>query len=56
MRAVLDAEPRATVDYAEVVDAETLCTIEKADASSRALVAAYIGPVRLIDNSALGKL
>jgi pantoate--beta-alanine ligase len=56
MRAVLDAEPRASVDYAEVVDPETLRAIDKSEDSSRALVAVRIGSVRLIDNSSLGKL
>jgi len=56
MRAVLDAEPRATVDYAEVVDPETLHSIDRAEANSRAMVAVRLGSVRLIDNSSLGHL
>ena len=56
MRAVIDAEPLVHLDYAVVVDADTL---EEAAAlaghdqeSLRLLIAAQVGPVRLIDNSA----
>ena len=38
------------VDYAEVVDAETLEPLEKIKPNARALVAAWCGPTRLIDN------
>jgi pantoate--beta-alanine ligase len=40
------------VDYAAVVDAETLEEVRSA-AEARALVAGRLGPVRLIDNRAL---
>jgi pantoate--beta-alanine ligase len=53
MRDVLAREPAATVDYAVVVDPETLRPITTADAMSRALIAARVGSVRLIDNSSL---
>jgi pantoate--beta-alanine ligase len=55
MRAVLDAEPRATVDYAVVVEPATLQPITMAGPASRALIAARIGTVRLIDNCAVGE-
>ena len=54
MRAVVEAEPLAALDYAAAVDATTLIepgTIEN-PATVRLLVAARVGPVRLIDNSA----
>ncbi len=54
MRAVVEAEPLAALDYAAAVDATTLIepgTIED-PATVRLLVAARVGPVRLIDNSA----
>jgi pantoate--beta-alanine ligase len=54
MRAVVEAEPLAALDYAAAVDATTLAeagTIED-PATVRLLVAARVGPVRLIDNSA----
>lgn len=53
MAAVVQAEPSATLDYAVVVDAETLQPVARASATSRALMAARVGMVRLIDNSAL---
>ena len=48
----LSAIPLVEVDYAEIVDAETLRPLKKLDgpASSRALVAVRLGSVRLIDN------
>ena len=56
MRAVVATEPLVHLDYAVVVDAGTL---EEAAAltghdreSLRLLIAAQVGPVRLIDNSA----
>jgi pantoate--beta-alanine ligase len=54
MRAVFDAEPRARLQYAEVVDAETLEPLATIDRPARALVAAYVGQTRLIDNCPLG--
>jgi pantoate--beta-alanine ligase len=54
MRAVVEAEPLAVLDYAAAVDAVTLDearSFEDPD-TVRLLVAARVGPVRLIDNSA----
>lgn len=50
MRAVLDTEPRATVDYVSVADPDTLEELH--DVSHRALLslAVTIGRARLIDN------
>jgi len=54
MRGCVAAEPAATLDYAAVVDAETLVEIEElGSAPARAIIAARVGPVRLIDNIAL---
>jgi pantoate--beta-alanine ligase len=53
MTAVIAAEPAATLDYAVMVDGATMRPLERADASSRALVAVRIGSVRLIDNASL---
>jgi pantothenate synthetase len=54
MQAAMAAEPLVRLDYAVAVDAATL---EESDAiddpqAVRLLVAAQVGPVRLIDNSA----
>lgn len=46
----ITAEPRASLEYVEVVDATTLEAIEHADAPTSILVAAWFGEVRLIDN------
>ena len=44
----------ARVDYATIRDAETLDSIRQVDRPARALIAAYVGSTRLIDNCALG--
>jgi len=50
MNKVLHAEPRARVDYAEIVDAETFESVVRVSRRSYALLAVYIGKTRLIDN------
>jgi pantoate--beta-alanine ligase len=54
MRAVVDAEPVVELDYAVAVDADTLQEAASVAEPSavRLLIAAQVGPVRLIDNSA----
>jgi pantoate--beta-alanine ligase len=54
MRAVVAAEPLVVLDYAVAVEAATLAETAAIDdpSSVRLLVAAQVGPVRLIDNSA----
>ncbi|TWB49906.1 pantoate--beta-alanine ligase [Nitrospirillum viridazoti] len=42
------------IDYVAVVDAGTLAPLERVDRPARALVAAFLGRTRLIDNLALG--
>ena len=54
MLETLAGEPRASVDYAAVVKPGTLEPAADAGAGSVALVAARIGPARLIDNLILG--
>lgn len=53
MAVVVGREPLARLDYAAVVDGGSLQRVERASASSRAVIAARIGNVRLIDNFAL---
>lgn len=55
LRRTVESEQRAELDYAEVVDAETLEPLSRIEASRpvRALVAARVGPARLIDNAGL---
>jgi pantoate--beta-alanine ligase len=50
MRKVLDSEPRASVNYAEIVDAESFEPLVRVTRRSYALLAVYIGRTRLIDN------
>jgi pantoate--beta-alanine ligase len=47
---VFDSEPRARVDYAEIVDAETFEPVVRLGRACYALLAAHIGKTRLIDN------
>jgi pantoate--beta-alanine ligase len=54
MAEVIAREPDVTADYAVVVDADSLRPPRRATAASRALIAARVGGVRLIDNTALG--
>jgi pantoate--beta-alanine ligase len=50
IRAVVSAEPRLALEYAEVRDAHELTTLERLDGSVLLAVAARIGGTRLIDN------
>ncbi len=54
IRARFDAEPLARLQYAEIVDPETLAPLETIDGPARALVAAHVGETRLIDNCPIG--
>jgi pantoate--beta-alanine ligase len=54
VRATIEAEPLARVDYVNITDAETLETIDKLDERAVLVsVAAYVGKTRLIDNTVL---
>jgi pantoate--beta-alanine ligase len=50
MRQVIDAEPRATLDYADLCDPVTFAPLEHLAAPALLAVAARVGPARLIDN------
>ncbi len=54
MRAVLDAEPLARVDYVSAADPLTLREIDGEASSALLSLAVFIGGVRLIDNLVLG--
>jgi pantoate--beta-alanine ligase len=54
MRRVFDAEPRAQLDYTAIVDPVKLQPVERSASGCVALVAARVGPARLIDNLILG--
>ncbi len=53
MAAVVASEPRAELDYARVVDDLTLEPVVGLAGELRLLIAAQVGPVRLIDNMAV---
>jgi pantoate--beta-alanine ligase len=50
MQKVLASEPRARVDYAEIVDAETFEPVVRVARPCYAVLAVYLGKTRLIDN------
>ena len=51
LRHVLDAEPRVELDYAEILDAETLEPVVSLRGACYVLIAAKVGGTRLIDNA-----
>lgn len=50
MRRVLDAEPLASTDYAELVDADTFEPVTRVSRPCYALLAVFLGGTRLLDN------
>lgn len=50
MRKVLQGEPRARLDYTEIVDAETFEPVVRIARRAYALLAVYVGKTRLLDN------
>ena len=51
LRRVIEAEPKVALDYAEIVDAETLELVVNLRKTCLVLLAAFVGGVRLIDNA-----
>jgi pantoate--beta-alanine ligase len=51
LRHVVDSEPVVTLDYGEIVDAETFEPIITLRKVCYVLIAARLGPARLIDNA-----
>lgn len=51
MAGTVIAEPRATLDYAVLVDTETLEDVTELDGEAAAALAVWIGETRLIDNT-----
>lgn len=50
MKAIIEAEPLAKIDYVAVVDALTMQPVEKVEEDVLVAMAVYIGKTRLIDN------
>ena len=55
MRALIQGEPLARIDYISVADPETLEELEKIEDSALVSLAVYFGKTRLLDNILLGK-
>ena len=55
MRAAIEAEPLATLEYAALVHPETLVELTSVDGPALALVAAQFGSTHLIDNLLIGE-
>ena len=53
MRRVLQEAGIERIDYVEIADPQTLQPLENVKGSARALIAAYVGQTRLIDNLSL---
>ena len=53
MRAVLDGEPLAEIDYVSVADGRTLTELDRIDGPTLASLAVHFGSTRLIDNEPL---
>jgi pantoate--beta-alanine ligase len=51
IRNIFEAEPGAVLDYAEIVDADSLEPVVFVHGSCLALIAAFVGKTRLIDNA-----
>ncbi len=54
MRAMIEAEPLARIDYVSVADAESLDEVDALDGPALASLAVRFGATRLIDNALLG--
>jgi pantoate--beta-alanine ligase len=50
MQKIFSAEPRAALDYAEIVDADTFEPVTRISRPCYVLLAAFLGKTRLIDN------
>jgi pantoate--beta-alanine ligase len=50
LRRVLESEPLARIDYAEIVDAESFESVVRVNRSCYVLLAVFVGKTRLIDN------
>jgi pantoate--beta-alanine ligase len=55
-RHVLEREPQVRVDYFEIVDPDTLDSVDQIKEKTLVAVAAYVGTTRLIDNLLVGPL
>jgi pantoate--beta-alanine ligase len=54
MQKIFAAEPRAALDYAEIVDADAFEPVTRISRPAYVLIAAFVGKTRLIDNLFIG--
>jgi pantoate--beta-alanine ligase len=54
MRALLATEPDVRVEYVVLADPDSLDEVARIDGPTVALIAAFVGNTRLIDNQLLG--
>jgi pantothenate synthetase len=50
IRNVLNSDPLVSVDYVEIVDADSFLPVPRLRGSCLAVLAAFVGSTRLIDN------
>ena len=50
MRDIIEKEPLAKIDYVEMVDADSIEPLDRAEGRVLAAMAVFIGSTRLIDN------
>ena len=55
VRALIEAEPLASIDYVSVADGETLRELDTVRGRALVSLAVRMGPTRLIDNIVLGE-
>jgi pantoate--beta-alanine ligase len=53
LRALIERQPAARVNYIEFFDPKTLAKVESVDGKTRLALAVFVGSTRLIDNAAL---
>ena len=53
MKAIIDKQPQARIDYISIVDRELMQPLTKIDRPARIALAVHLGPARLIDNIAI---
>jgi pantoate--beta-alanine ligase len=50
---IIDSEPHTRIDYAQIVDMDDLCAVQKIEGQALLALAVHVGNARLIDNTIL---
>jgi pantoate--beta-alanine ligase len=53
IREIIDSEPHTRIDYAQIVDMDDLCAVQKIEGQALLALAVHVGNARLIDNTIL---